>query len=239
MERERIEIGKDGFKFSYHRFVSDSALGFVLVLMLLPKFLYLEHTFLEHFNLELSSFYKILVVLIFIFLSTPIGLLINGIGWLFFEKITDDFAYYIFRLLEKRFCLVSFFLSKEELLWKFSLRSISRKEYHYFVSLFSTYIDIGGKGKHFRLDPARAVVKFLRGLLFLFLLLPFIYGDIPFLRILMLVSFLILVLSGLKTYVHSEIVKLAVITYNEDYMTNSIGEKLKSLGVEHKSTNSS
>jgi len=39
MKGEEIEIGKGGIKFSYHRFVSDSSLGFVFILMFLPKIL--------------------------------------------------------------------------------------------------------------------------------------------------------------------------------------------------------
>lgn len=89
--KEIIELSKDSIKFSYLRFLSDSASGYIVVLVLMLSF-YRNYPI---FGIDLHSFIpfpstevKIFALTLFLFLSTPAGLMINGISWFFLGALT-------------------------------------------------------------------------------------------------------------------------------------------------------
>jgi hypothetical protein len=205
---EKIEIGKEGFKFSYHRFVSDSALGFFFILLLFPKFLTLKHTLPKNF---ISSNEEIFIAILLIFLSTPLGLLINGISWIVLENISDGLTYWGFKHL-KRFP-IRILISKDELLWNYENKvNFNSKDYYQrLISLLFFTIDVKYPEEvKERLTPARAGVKFARGLAFLSFIGLLIYRNLLFLCFFFLFLFAV---AGLKLYVHSELMKAILFNY--------------------------
>lgn len=84
---QTLEISKEGFKLSYLRFLSDSAPGYITLLLLgaahssgapMP---FLGHTWLHAIPSETSPQSQIFLFVLLFLLATPIGLILNAIGW--------------------------------------------------------------------------------------------------------------------------------------------------------------
>src|SRR5262245_59682435 len=93
MEKEAlgrdIEISKEGIKISYLRYLADSASCFIIILAILmayyagtdvPGFGKLREIFVTHPGSEV----KIAFLVLAFFVATPIGLVLNAIGWFLF-----------------------------------------------------------------------------------------------------------------------------------------------------------
>ena len=96
-----FEATKSGIRISYLRFLSDSASGYIAILMLL--FLYycticgiyipdiysnLFHiSFLHTDAIQFSKEVKMFVLILLFFLATPLGLFINASGWVLLGKL--------------------------------------------------------------------------------------------------------------------------------------------------------
>ena len=85
-----IEISKQGIKFSYIRFLADSASGYILLLLLIiisysQDYLILGFKVSEILNLgtfrEISKEIQILVLFLLFLLSTPLGLAMNALSY--------------------------------------------------------------------------------------------------------------------------------------------------------------
>lgn len=102
MPAPEIQVSKDGLKLSYQRYMADSAAGFVVILGVmflvgrgipLPVF---GHS-LETFR-ALSGHAPLFIFLIIFLLATPIGLLLNGIGWFLLGWCKAPFIKFLFSL---------------------------------------------------------------------------------------------------------------------------------------------
>lgn len=100
MANDDVEISSSGLRFSYLRFLADGAAGLFLVLLLLLAF-YLEWPIpgLEHSQSfrsiiggRVSHEAKIFVMILLVVLAVPIGLMINGFGWLAFGWVQTHTA---------------------------------------------------------------------------------------------------------------------------------------------------
>ena len=84
--KEKIELSKDSLKFSYLRFLSDSAGGYIIVLVLLLSF-YRDYPIfginLQNYRPLVSDEVKLFILALLFFLSTPLGLMLNAISWFF------------------------------------------------------------------------------------------------------------------------------------------------------------
>ena len=89
--REKIELSKDGLKVSYLRFLSDSAGGYIIILVLLLSFYRNYPIFsieLQNYRPLVSNDVKLFILVLLFFLSTPLGLMLNGISWFFLGCLT-------------------------------------------------------------------------------------------------------------------------------------------------------
>lgn len=84
MEETKIEVSREGITFPYRRYLSDSASGFVLILLMFlfaDKFAPAQQLISSNTVTEVRVFIFLLLFL----LSTPIGVVINVISWMFLE----------------------------------------------------------------------------------------------------------------------------------------------------------
>ncbi|MCI5147208.1 MAG: hypothetical protein D3923_17200 [Candidatus Electrothrix sp. AR3] len=105
MPAPEIEISKNGLKLSYQRYMADSAAGFVVILALI--FLVSRGIPLPVVGDSLQSLRTLsgpaplFILLIVFLLATPIGLLINGLGWFLFGWCRIYLAGFWFNLPKK------------------------------------------------------------------------------------------------------------------------------------------
>lgn len=89
--KESIELSKYSIKFSYLRFLSDSAGGYILVLILLMSYYHsYPILFLDLKDLKpiISNEVKLFILVLLFFLSTPLGLMINSFSWFLLGCLT-------------------------------------------------------------------------------------------------------------------------------------------------------
>lgn len=77
MADNNIELSGKGIKFSYTRFLSDSAAGFVLIIILIFAYYNMD----IKMNRPMPGEVKTFLCLLLFFISTPIGLAINALSW--------------------------------------------------------------------------------------------------------------------------------------------------------------
>lgn len=84
MDETKIELSKEGITFPYRRYLSDSASGFVLILL---ASIFLEKTpNIQNFlGKDFPSEVRVFILVLLFLLSTPIGVIVNVISWMFFE----------------------------------------------------------------------------------------------------------------------------------------------------------
>jgi hypothetical protein len=96
----KIELSKDGFKFQYRRYLTDSAPGFILILLLLAachrnhgiNFPFVNLALTDSFN-EVNAFIFFLLFLT----ATPIGVIVNVLGWLVLEALQKKLEMRIYK----------------------------------------------------------------------------------------------------------------------------------------------
>ncbi len=208
---KEIEISKTGIKFSYHRFVADSAPGFVLILIFL--FFDKKYTLNVFVNFEKET--KVLIGILLFFLATPLGLCINGISWFILQPIVN---------ICEKFFLKKFQMEKKYLL--LNLLNFNKKlmeNWIYYMSIFENIIE--ERNLEPNIDYVKGVKKFFRSLslicLIVSLLLIFLSTSLVYILILIIFSFFCIFFAGaVQYYQHGEIVRKVYILYATD-------EKLK------------
>lgn len=83
MATQNIEFSKEGIKFSYNRFLADSAAGFVIILIAIITYYNADIAIQLRQNLQtsISKEVEIFLCLLLFLLSTPLGLTINALSW--------------------------------------------------------------------------------------------------------------------------------------------------------------
>jgi hypothetical protein len=99
-----IELSKDGMKISYRRYLSDSAPGFIL--LLLVAFAHYRHVSIfglrtfEPMPTAIGTEVKLAILFLLFLLATPLGLVINVVSWVTLEWLQKLLEY---TLLGQRF----------------------------------------------------------------------------------------------------------------------------------------
>lgn len=89
----QIDLKKAGITLSYRRFLSDSASGYVLLLVLLICYYnranldWITPIIPDYQGFKASSEVKTLVAVLIFLLATPLGLIINALSWFFLDSI--------------------------------------------------------------------------------------------------------------------------------------------------------
>lgn len=83
MASQDIEFSNQGIKFSYNRFLADSAAGFLVILIAIITYYNADIAIQFRHNLQtlVSKEMQIFLCLLFFLLSTPLGLAINALSW--------------------------------------------------------------------------------------------------------------------------------------------------------------
>jgi hypothetical protein len=86
-----IEISKEGLKFPYDRFLADSAIGYIIILLSIVAYFYpiLGSPLKENLRVVTSTEIKVFILLLLFFLATPLGLLTNAVSWISVGWLTD------------------------------------------------------------------------------------------------------------------------------------------------------
>lgn len=82
-----IEFSRAGVKLSYLRFLSDSAAGFIVILITIISYYYpifgiSLHQLFPAPSIPISNYVGILVLVLLFLLATPLGLIINASSWI-------------------------------------------------------------------------------------------------------------------------------------------------------------
>ena len=89
----QINLKKTGITISYRRFLSDSAAGYVLLLLLFICYYnranlgWITPAIANYQGFKASSEVKTLVAVLIFLLATPLGLIINALSWFFLDSI--------------------------------------------------------------------------------------------------------------------------------------------------------
>jgi len=83
MAVQDVELSRSGIKISYLRFLSDSAAGQIVILIALAAYYFpVLGGPLRHFHSgDVSTEVKVLVAVLLLLLSSPLGLAINATSW--------------------------------------------------------------------------------------------------------------------------------------------------------------
>lgn len=219
---KEIEISKTGIKFSYHRFVADSAPGFVLILI----FLFFDKKFALNVFVNFEKETKVLVGILLFFLATPLGLCINGISWFILEPIVD--------ICEKIF-LKKLQVDKQYLL--FGLLKFNKELSENWICYMSIFEDmIEERNLSPNIDHVRGMKKFFRSLslicLIMSLLLIILSTSLVYIVMLIFLSFFCILSAGaVQYYRDGELIRKVYILYATD---EEFKEKLKKIIDEKK-----
>jgi hypothetical protein len=220
-ESTNIELSKDGIKFPYRRYLSDSAAGFMLLLLV---------TLTNHNLLELvpsDDEVKVFIFLLLFLLATPLGLLINALGWALFEGVQKK--------VESGFLGDPWFPAfKRE--YKFEPTSSGENDWFQVVRGLETKLVSDDPALADRIDPLRGSAILFRSLSFLALMVSLLvaydcvtveyvqHSFYLFLSLFVCDGFL-LISAAVSFYFHVQIVFLS-----ENQPTKA--EQLKELGQE-------
>lgn len=173
---ESLEISKEGIKFSYRRFLSDSAPGYILILLAIAAY----YNNYPIFGVQLRNLLpppvltevKLFILLLLFFLATPIGLTINVLSWTLLEvpqkwmekwiyngRIFRGIPFFGFRTFKKEYLFVKWTVAMgiNSNNWFERLRALE-------TALMIEYPNIAE-----RIDPHRGMAILLRNLSLLFL----------------------------------------------------------------------
>lgn len=86
MDETKIELSREGIVFPYRRYLSDSASGFIIILLLFLSADKLPPVQALLSN-NISTETRVFTFLILFLLSTPMGVVINVVSWMFLEPL--------------------------------------------------------------------------------------------------------------------------------------------------------
>jgi len=175
---EQFELNKSGIRISYLRFLSDSASGYIAILIFLFLYYYkicniyvldicsnmfqisVSHTDIILFSEEVEIFVLILLFL----LATPLGLFINASGWVLLGKLQIESEKF---WIEKDFFLIK--STKEKFLFNNSKKyfKINKNNFYYKSKFIEEKIRIYYPNLLRYLDHVEGVKNFIRTIILL------------------------------------------------------------------------
>jgi len=157
MDETKIELSKEGITFPYRRYLSDSASGFVLILL---ASIFLEKTpNIQNFlDKEFPSEVRIFILVLLFLLSTPIGVMINVISWMFLEPMQKP--------IEKFFVHRWFGEFKKEYMFSESMNSLGIKRDNWFEKIRHVEAKLVNKHSIFvdKIESLRGIAILVRNL---------------------------------------------------------------------------
>jgi hypothetical protein len=99
MPDQHIELSKEGIKISYLRFLSDSAAGQIVILMAVAAYylpIFGKTSLQRDLQPVISPEAKILVIVLLILLSSPLGLAINSASYFLLSWLQVRMQWYLF-----------------------------------------------------------------------------------------------------------------------------------------------
>jgi len=229
MAQESIELSKDGIKFSYRRYLSDSTPGFILILLLLAAYYHhggsaaerVSPTFLNH--RPLPDGVKVFVLLLLFLLATPVGVIINVIGWLALEvpqKWLEE------KIVKGDFCLMKPFKEEYDLEGATKRLHIGKNQWHEKVRKLETALGKDFPDKSDRIEAIRGIAILLRNLAFMsalaggiaYVLQP-MWIKQPVVTAIVLISlalFLFVLSAFVSFYFHVQLVHWADVLSNDE-----------------------
>jgi hypothetical protein len=99
MTDQNIELSKEGIKISYLRFLSDSAAGQIVILIAVLAYYFpvFGPPVQQAIKSGISTEVKILVVVLLVLLSSPLGLAINAASWFLLSWLQVGLQHYWFK----------------------------------------------------------------------------------------------------------------------------------------------
>lgn len=157
MDETKIELSEKGITFPYRRYLSDSASGFVLILLFsifVEKFPSIQNFLDKDFPSEVRVF---ILVLLFL-LSTPIGVMINVISWMIFETPQ--------KAIEKFFLNRGFREFKKEYMFSESMNNLGITKDNWFEKIRVTEAKLANKHSIFidKIESLRGIAILVRNL---------------------------------------------------------------------------
>jgi len=157
MDETKIELSKEGITFPYRRYLSDSASGFVLIL-LVSIFIEKTPNIQTFLDVKFPSEVRVFILVLLFLLSTPIGVMINVISWMIFESPQ--------KAIEKIFISMGFGLFKKEYMFSESMSRLDIKKENWFEKIRLTEAKLANKHSIFidKIESLRGIAILVRNL---------------------------------------------------------------------------
>lgn len=157
MDETKLELSKEGITFPYRRYLSDSASGFVLIL-LVSIFLEKTPSIQNFLNKDFPSEVRVFILVLLFLLSTPIGVMINVISWMFLEPLQKP--------IEKFFIHNWFGEFKKEYMFSESMSNLGIKKENWFEKIRFTEAKLANKQSIFidKIETLRGIAILVRNL---------------------------------------------------------------------------
>jgi hypothetical protein len=244
---ENIEFSRNGIKVSYLRFLSDSAIGFIVVLIAIVSYYYpifgitlqnIPHEFLKiDIPVTISSEVKIFVFILVFLLATPLGLIINALSWIFLGSIR---IYLIGMFFDKRFFITNYLNDSTNKAFSFinvsEFFDIDKENFYCTSSYFEEIFDIYCPDISNSIDYVRGLARFSGSIAFLAIVFIIVelfacvnYGS-SWILYLILYSFVIFIVfiiisSLIYFYLYSSILfKISIISLKKGSIENIKGD---------------
>lgn len=160
MDETKIELSDKGITFPYRRYLSDSASGFVLILL---ASIFAEKTSSVQAFLDVTfpSEVRVFILVLLFLLSTPIGAMINVISWMFFEPLQKP--------IEKIFIHKGFGEFKKEYVFSESMNDLGIKKENWFEKIRRLEAKLANKHSIFidKIESLRGIAILVRNLSFI------------------------------------------------------------------------
>lgn len=216
---ENIAISKDGIEVSYLRYLSDSAAGFIVILIATASYFYpiFGFTLQEYFKIYIpvSSEMKIFIFLLLFLLSTPMGLIINATSWLllgslqiFIISFCVDEKYFTksIKKVHKFYCCGINNTSKYCRITNMSeFFSITKENFYCISSYFEHFLEIYYPNIINPIAYVKGLCRLLRNMAFLSIIciiLSLIVAGFNIIIIYLFIIFIALILVSGATYFH-------------------------------------
>lgn len=175
---EDFEFSRTGIKVSYLRFLSDSAVGFIVVLIAIVSYYYpifgitlqnIPHEFLKiDIPVPISNEVKIFVFILIFLLATPLGLLINALSWIFLGSFR---IYLVDMFFDTSFFIINYFTDSTKKAFSFinvsEFFDIKKGNFYCISSYFEEILGIYYPNIVNSIDYARGLARFSGSIAFL------------------------------------------------------------------------